>query len=140
MRWLARRDFSRAELAERLRRRGIESGEVETTLDALVAAGYLSDARYAQAVVRQKSGGYSRRAIAETLKARGVAAEVAATAVEAGDIDDQDALRALWNKRFGAAPKDERERARQVRFLQSRGFALSAVLKLLREPPSAEEA
>jgi hypothetical protein len=38
----------------------------------------------------------------------------------------------LWQRRFGAAPANDREKARQVRFLQSRGFELSAILKLLR--------
>ena len=140
LRWLARRDYSRAELAQRLRWRGIEADEIEATLDALAEAGYLSDARYADAVVRQKTGGYSRRAIAEALKAKGVAPELAATAVEAGEVDDADALVALWKRRFGAAPESDREQARQVRFLQSRGFALSAILKLLRDPPIADEA
>jgi regulatory protein len=50
---------------------------------------------------------------------------------EAG-LDDAAALAALWQRRFGRPPADEREKARQVRFLQSRGFALSAILKLLR--------
>ena len=44
-------------------------------------------------------------------------------------------MRALWLRRFGRAPTDDREKARQVRFLQSRGFSLSAIFKLLREPP-----
>jgi len=43
------------------------------------------------------------------------------------------ALEALWRRRFGTAPADDREKARQVRFLHARGFALSAILKLLRQ-------
>jgi len=66
------------------------------------------------------------------LKAKGVDAEVIASAVAEACGDDESALLALWRRRFGHAPADERERARQVRFLQSRGFALSAILKLLR--------
>ena len=54
-------------------------------------------------------------------------------------IDDADALVALWRRRFGAAPEDDREKARQVRFLQSRGFALSAIFRLLRNPPAADD-
>ena len=47
-------------------------------------------------------------------------------------IDDDAALLALWQRRFGTAPANDREKARQVRFLQSRGFELSAIFKLLR--------
>ena len=34
----------------------------------------------------------------------------------------------------GAPPANDREKARQIRFLQSRGFELSAILKMLRRP------
>jgi regulatory protein len=97
--------------------------------------GYLSDDRFARAVVRQKSGAYSKRAIAQTLKAKGVTCDAATEALGENAIDDQDALVALWRRRFGRAPADDREKARQIRFLQSRGFSLSAIFKLLRDPP-----
>ena len=42
---------------------------------------------------------------------------------------------ALWRRRFGTPPANDKEKARQVRFLQSRGFSLSAIIKLLRNPP-----
>jgi SOS response regulatory protein OraA/RecX len=93
-------------------------------LDALAAQGYLSDDRYARAVVRQKSGAYSKRAIAQTLKAKGVTGDAATEALGENAIDDQDALVALWRRRFGRAPADDREKARQIRFLHSRGFSL----------------
>jgi len=133
--YLARREYARAELREKLIATGAARDEVDAVLDGLAAQGYLSDARYAHALVRQKQGAYSRRAIAETLKAKGVAADVAAEALGSASTDDADALAALWRRRFGRPPADERERARQVRFLQSRGFALSAILRLLRNPP-----
>ena len=136
---LARREYSRAELRSRLAANdGGGAGdvaEIDVVLDELAAQGYLSNARYAQAVVRQKSGGYSKRAIVETLKARGVTGADAVDALADGGIDDQDALVALWRRRFGKPPADDREKARQVRFLQSRGFALSAIFRLLRNPP-----
>jgi regulatory protein len=136
--FLARREYPRAELRDKLLATGADREEVDALLDDLAANGYLSDERYAQALVRQKSGGYSRRAIAGTLKAMGVAGETATEALAENIIDDNDALIALWRRRFGRAPSDDREKARQVRFLQSRGFALSAIFKLLRHPPDEE--
>jgi regulatory protein len=59
---LARREYSRAELAQRLLRKGIARDDIERALDELAAAGYLSDARYANAVVAQRSGRYGKRA------------------------------------------------------------------------------
>jgi regulatory protein len=136
--YLARREYSRAELAQKLAAAGAACDDVDATLNELVAEGYLSDERYAQVLVRQKSATMSRRALADTLKAKGVAADVARDALASAESDDDATLVALWRRRFGSVPKDDRERARQVRFLQSRGFALSAIVKLLRAPPSDE--
>jgi regulatory protein len=83
-------------------------------------------------VIARKAGSYSRRAIVEALKSQGVAGDTIDEALTAHELDDESAMRALWERRFGRAPADEREKARQVRFLQSRGFSLSAILRLLR--------
>ena len=134
--YLAQREYARAELRDRLLATGATPVEVDPVIDDLVAQGYLSDERYAQALVRRKSGGYSKRSIAQTLKAKGVPGEAVTEALDGGDADDAATLVALWRRRFGHPPADDRERARQVRFLQSRGFGLSVVLKLLRDPPN----
>jgi regulatory protein len=136
---LARREYSRAELRSRLLKGDVAAEAVDAALDELAASGLLSDTRFANAVVRQKSGAYSRRAISETLKAKGVTGDEAAGALAGHEVHDADAIVALWRRRFGAAPRDDREKARQVRFLQSRGFALSAIFRLLRNPPAAED-
>jgi regulatory protein len=133
--FLARREYPRSELRDKLLATGATADEVDPVLDELAAQGYLSDERFAHALVRQKHGAYSKRSIAQTLKAKGVAGEVVSEALAGADADDADTLVALWRRRFGRAPADDRERARQVRFLQSRGFGLSAILKLLRDPP-----
>lgn len=135
---LARREYGRAELRARLlggyrRDDGPTPAEVDALLDELVASGLLSDARYAQAMVNRKQGTHSRRAITGTLKRQGVGAETIAAALAEVSVDDAEAMRALWQRRFGAPPLDDREKSRQVRFLQSRGFALAAIFRLLRE-------
>ena len=130
---LARREYSRAELAARLASRGASRAEIEPVLDDLERAGYLSDTRFAAAVVRQKAGGYSKRAIAHALREKGVTAHVAKDALAA--LDDEDELAqafALWRRRFGKAPADEREKARQLRFLVSRGYATNVVFRVFR--------
>jgi len=129
---LARREYSRAELAARLVAGGASRDEIDPVLDELERAGYLSDARFASAVVRQKAGGYSRRAIAHALRERGVAGPAAKEALATLDEDEYAQALALWQRRFGAAPADERERARQVRFLVSRGYAIGVVFRVLR--------
>ena len=113
--------------------RGIEEQAVERALDELAAAGYLSDARYAQAVVAQRKGRFGKRAIAHTLTERGIAAPDAAAAMaQLAGADELAEAQALWQRRFGAPPVDERDKARHVRFLQARGYSLSTALAVLR--------
>ena len=100
--------------------------------------GYLSDARYAQAVVAQRKGRFGKRAIVHALSERGIAAPEAASALaQLAGSDELAEARALWQRRFGQkgnpVPRDERDKARQVRFLQARGYSLSVALRVLRE-------
>jgi len=130
---LARREYSRAELAARLAAGGGDRDEIDPVLDELERAGYLSDTRFASGVVRQKAGGYAKRAIARALREKGVTAPVAKDALAVLDGADEYAQAlALWQRRFGKAPADEREKARQVRFLVSRGYATSIVFRVFR--------
>lgn len=132
VRLLARREYARADLEQRLLAKGAPRDEVAAVLDELSAQGLLSNERFAHALVAQKSGSYSRRSIRGELKRKGVSGEAIEGALFDAPIEDDAALLALWQRRFGAAPANDREKARQIRFLQSRGFELSAILKMLR--------
>ncbi|HEY2863803.1 MAG TPA: regulatory protein RecX [Casimicrobiaceae bacterium] len=132
VRLLARREYARSDLEQRLLAKGAPRADVAAVLDELVARGLLSNERYARALVAQKSGRYSRRSIGGELKRHGVDAEAIGAALSDAGVDDDTALIALWQRRFGVAPSNDREKARQVRFLQARGFDLSAILKMLR--------
>jgi regulatory protein len=133
VRWLARREFSRAELAQRLRQRGVTIEDAERALDDLAAAGYLSDARFAHALVAQKAGRYGKRAIVHALKERGISVDEAAVALaQVAGADEFADARVLWQQRFGVPPVNDREKARQVRFLLARGYSVSIALRILR--------
>jgi regulatory protein len=130
---LARREYARAELAARLSATGAPRDEVESLLDELQQLGLLSDERFAGALVRQKTASHAQRAIARELRERGVAKEVAAAALaESGAADELAAAQALWQRRFGRAPADEREKARQIRYLLSRGYPAAIAFRVLR--------
>jgi regulatory protein len=133
LRALARREYSRVELARKLGGGGESAGEIEAMLDEFETSGWLSDERFAGGAARQRQGRYSQRYILQDLKAKGVAGDTAQEAVSGLAQDDYATALALWTQRFGRAPKDQKEKARQVRFLQSRGFALQIVFRILRE-------
>lgn len=137
---LARREYGRAELRARLLMRGVAEVDADAALDELARRGLLSDARYAEAVVAQKAGRYGRRAIAHALKEKGVDEAAAASALTAlAGRDEVDEALALWRCRYGSPPADEREKARQVRFLVSRGYSMSVALKVLRAAGAARD-
>ena len=132
VRLLARREYARDELEQRLIAKGASRDEVAAVLDELTSQGLLSNERFAHALVAQKSGSYSRRHIRGELKRKGVSGDAIENAIGDAPIEDDAAMLALWQRRFGTPPANDREKARQIRFLQSRGFALSAIFKLLR--------
>ena len=132
VRLLARREYARDDLEQRLIAKGAAPDEVAAVLDELSSQGLLSNERFAHALVAQKSGSYSRRSIRGELKRKGVSGEAIEGAIVDAPIDDDAAMLALWQRRFGAPPANDREKARQIRFLQSRGFALSAIFKMLK--------
>jgi regulatory protein len=132
VRLLARREYARDDLAQRLIAKGAVRDEVVAVLDELSSQGLLSNERFAHALVAQKSGSYSRRSIRGELKRKGVSGEAIESALGDAPVEDEAAMLALWQRRFGTPPANDREKARQIRFLQSRGFELSAIFKMLR--------
>ena len=137
---LARREYSRAELSKRLAASRASPIEIDAALDELALSGLLSDARFAAALVHQKTGGYGKRAIAHALREKGVDAGEATAALAVLDGEDELAVaRALWARRFGHPPRDEREKARQLRFLLSRGYSHSIAFKILRAAGASSE-
>ncbi|HEV2219222.1 MAG TPA: regulatory protein RecX [Casimicrobiaceae bacterium] len=133
IRMLARRDLSRAELQQRMRACGIPDAGIAETLDEFERLGYLSDARCAEGVVARRAGHYGKRAIARDLGDRKLASTAAKEALGALDARDELAdATALWSRRFGKPPQDKREKARQLRFMMSRGYSAATAFKVLR--------
>jgi regulatory protein len=121
---LARRDFASAELRGRLIARGYEAPAAAEAVAGLAAEGVLSDERYAHNYVAYHAGrGQGPLRIAAELRARGLAPALIEVALAAG-ADWRALARAARTRRFGQAPPASwKERARQARFLQYRGFS-----------------
>jgi len=127
----ARREHSRAELAQRLAPHAKDPDEVERTLDALASKGLLSEARFVEALVHRRSGRFGSARIRHELKDKGIAGDLLRSATAALAGSELDRARAVWRKKFGSAPASAAERARQMRFLAGRGFAAEVVRKVV---------
>ena len=130
--FLARREHSRAELAHKLGPQAETREEVETLLDELVKQGFLSDARYAEGVVRTRGGRFGSQRIAYELRQKGVTESVVEKIAGQLKAADLQTARAAWQKKFGVLPSDGRQKGKQVRFLQSRGFSMEVIDRVLR--------
>ncbi len=121
---LAGRDFGRVELARRLERRGYPESLVEAVIAGLVAERLLSESRYLEQFVRQHAArGQGPVRIRAELLGRGIADDDIEAALDGAGEDWIAIARETRRRRFGAAgPADYRERARQGKFLQYRGF------------------
>ena len=129
LRLLARREHSAAELENKLLRAGYAPSLIGDVLSDLQGRNWLSDARFAQAYAQARIGrGYGPLAIRAELRRRGIE-DAPAPVLQA---DWQARIEQVRRKRFGpAVPKDLKERARQARFLQARGYTQEQIRKVL---------
>ncbi len=132
MRFLARREHSRAELRRKLAPKLAEGDDLDQLLDDLTSRGWLSDARFAEQVARAKARRFGPLKLAHYLKGRGLDGDTIAAGLAAAGIDGTPSIETVWRGKYGAPPEGERERARQVRFLQQRGFAMGEAVRFLR--------
>jgi regulatory protein len=121
---LARRDLPSSELRERLGARGFEPEATAEALAALAAEGALNDERYAHNYVAYHAGrGRGPVRIGADLRARRLPEELIEAALASGP-DWRPLAAAARVRRFGKSPPANwREKARQARFLQYRGFS-----------------
>jgi regulatory protein len=138
---LARREHSRAELARKLQRylaEGTEQSEIDRVLDDLSRKGMLSDVRFAAGLVRTRASRFGMARIRQELKQHGLAPELVAQSTTELQGSEFARAREIWQKRFAALPKDDVERARQLRFLAARGFATDVILRVVRGDDAGE--
>ncbi len=138
LRLLARREYSQHELRNRLLAPNRRTGEqasaaaVESVLEWALMRDLQSDERFAESVIRRSTKRLGLSRIRAQLRAHQIDPEIAAR--QLGRLEASEYTRAydLWQHRFGQLPETEREKARQFRFLLSRGFRNETVLSILR--------
>lgn len=130
---LARREHSRLELARKLAPHAEGPDEVEAVLDALQAAGWLSEERFVESVVHRKAARLGAARIRQELQGHGLSSEAVAETLQALNATEFERARAVWTRRFGdQAASDPGERARQMRFLAARGFSPEIIRRVVR--------
>lgn len=134
LRALNRREHSRHELAERLRTRGFDEGEIANVTAELIDAGALDDERFARAFSEDKRelAGWGPERVAAALAERGVAEELIERCC-GGEARAEliERARILLGER-GERLDDDRSRARALGFLTRRGYAYEIAYEAIR--------
>jgi len=157
LQYLARREYSRAELAAKLLPHlkakyvqpddgGFEQlaeeieppdlealqSELDVLLDDLTARGWLSDERAATQLLHARRHRFGTQRITHELRQKGISDDLIALALPELKDSELEAARGVWQRKFGSLPADAKEKAKQMRFMQSRGFGFDVIFKVLK--------
>ncbi|WP_281645220.1 recombination regulator RecX [Parendozoicomonas sp. Alg238-R29] len=126
---LSRREHSRKELSGKLRIRAESAEDLESVLNQLEENNLLSDERFVESFIRSRIGkGYGPVRIRQELQQKGAESEIIQVALEESETDWCKLAQESRRRKFGdGAPMDNRDRAKQMRYLQYRGFDMDAI-------------
>jgi len=127
---LARREHSQQELTRKLTGKGYQEDDISDLLGEFVTLNWQSDARFAESYGRSRvQKGFGPIRIQYELKERGIEANIDSVFDELPDW--QSLLEALHEKKYGGKlPEDIKERAKQTRFFQHKGFTHDMIRQL----------
>jgi regulatory protein len=131
LRLLAGREHSRAELEKKLAPHEEEPGELQRALDELQAKGFISDQRVVESVIHRRAAHLGAGRVKQELQAKGISVDVMAQALDGLRGTEVQRAREVWRKKFGEPAVDPAGRAKQMRFLASRGFGAEAIRRVV---------
>jgi regulatory protein len=124
LRYLVRREHSRAELVRKLAPHAESEAALNAVVDLLQSRKQLSDERFAEERARSLSRKYGTAKIRQDLKQRGVADEI----VERIAAEDElGRAKAILQRKFREPARTREEQAKRARFLQGRGFSYDTI-------------
>lgn len=128
MRFLAVRDHSEGELRRKLMARAepaFDAAEIDAALAYCHEHGWVNDARFALRYIHGRSRkGYGTQRIVAELRQKGLSRSVISSALLECEIDWYALAQQVATRKFGdVLPTDWKEKAKQQRYLLTRGFS-----------------
>jgi regulatory protein len=133
LRLLARREHSRAELVRKLESAGFVRQDIAPLLDEFETKNWLSDRRFAESYVADHRARAGSVKLAYDLRQRGVSDAIIEMVLSENRDSELERAREAWKKKFGSSPTDRAGKARQMRFLQSRGFGADTIRRVIHD-------
>ena len=135
VRLLSRREHSAFEIRDKLLKRDFDSEEIDRVIIELQQGGWLSDERFAEAYIRMRQlKGFGPVRIAMELNERGVKEHIVDDYLHADDDSWRQTLEQQYRKKYKDKPiEDYNDKAKRIRFLQYRGFALDVIYQVVKD-------
>ena len=131
--YLARREHSRFDLARKLERAGFTPEAIGPVLDDFETKNWLSDKRFAESWVADHRARAGSIKLAYDLRQHGISDTLIESVLHDNRDSELERAIAVWNKKFGRQPANPAEKARQGRFMLSRGFSHVLFSKLIKQ-------
>lgn len=129
--FLARREYAYQELYSKLKKYSEDDEEIKSLLDFLQERGWLSEERYIKSYLDSKSKKYGLLKIKHVLMQKTSNPELVNHILSENPVDEYDLARKLWLKKFGQVATEQNELAKQIRFLQNKGFSFTIIKKVI---------
>lgn len=131
---LVRREHSRKELTRKLRAKGVEREEAKAAVERMAEAGWQSNERFAEQLVRSRAAqGHGPLRIRAELASHGLESDAIRAALDGFDEDWNRIAFDLVQRRFGTDLHRDRERQRKAgEFLIRRGFGIDQMRRATR--------
>ena len=139
LRLLSSREHSRAELQRKLARFEETPGELAAVLDKLAAKDLQNEQRAVDSLVHRRSAKLGSARIRQEMQSKGIEPEAMAQALGQLRASEQARAFEVWRKKFGNPASTPAERAKQVRFLASRGFGGETIARVVSGAFDADE-
>jgi regulatory protein len=139
LKYLSAREHSRLELSRKLSRYAQEGDDVEVLLDWLETSKFLSESRFSESLVNLRSARFGNSRILQELQSHGIDSDTVSNIKASLSQDEAERANEVWRKKFNHAPADAGERAKQMRFLQQRGFSPGAIQAAMRAADHSDD-
>jgi regulatory protein len=108
-----------------------EDDPLPSLLDQLEREGWLSDSRFTDSVVHRKAMRFGTSRIVGELKQHAIDPDRLAEVRDTLRETEAARAKAVWQRKFGSLPDSPQAKAKQARFLASRGFSIDVIRRLL---------
>ncbi|MDY3331447.1 MAG: recombination regulator RecX [Pelistega sp.] len=129
---LSRREYSEQELRRKLTKYTEDTAQIDTVIARLQKENWQSDERFAENFVLFRQQRWGNLKILQALRQHHLSAETVATLKENLQATELERAVEVWERKFhGQYPTSPQEKAKQMRFLASRGFSADVVYKVI---------